>query len=114
MSKTKKIKSALPKLVSDRIKTLGENLMIARKRRGYSQEHLAQLVLVDRNTIRRLEKGDAGVSIAVLATTLWVLQMDDAFALLARPDQDRLGLSLSQDAIKQRIHMKPEKDDHDF
>lgn len=114
MSKNKKTKAALPPVVNDRIKTLGENIMIARKRRGYSQEHLAQLVLVDRNTIRRLEKGDAGVSIAVLATTLWVLQLDEAFGQLARPDQDRLGQSLAQGSMKQRIHMKTGENEHDF
>lgn len=114
MSKKSKTKSALPPVVQEHIRTLGKNIMIARKRRGYSQAHLARLVLVDRNTISRLEKGDAGVSIAVLVSTLWVLQLDAAFGQLAQPELDRLGLSLAMDTMKQRIHMKKEKDDHDF
>jgi len=114
MSKNKKTINALPPIIKDRIKTLGKNIEIARKLRGFSQEHLAQLALVNRNTIRRLEKGDPGVSLSLMATVLWLLQLDEGLEALAHPSQDRLGLSLSHENMKKRIHMKKEEEENDF
>lgn len=114
MSKNKKTIKALPPILKERLVTLGKNIEIARKRRGFSQEYLAGLALVNRNTISRLEKGDPGVSIALVATVLWILQLDENINNLAHPDQDRVGLSLSRTSLKKRIHMSHEEDEHDF
>ncbi|MFH2092134.1 MAG: helix-turn-helix domain-containing protein [Pseudomonadota bacterium] len=113
MSKNKKIVNALPPMIKQRLETLGKNIEIARKRRGFSQEYLSRLAMVNRNTIRRLEKGDPGVSMALVATVLWVLQLDENMDNLAHPDQDQVGLSFAKASMKNRIHMKTE-DEHDF
>ena len=46
---------------------LGENLRIARKRRGLRIVDLAQAAGCSQDTLRRLESGDPGVSLGVLA-----------------------------------------------
>ncbi len=115
MSKRTKITNAIPETVLNNLKKLGANIMLARKRRGFTQEHLAAQVLVDRNTIRRLEKGDPGVSLGIMATTLWILQLESDLNALARPENDRLGQSLSEAATKKRVRMKKQdQDEYDF
>ena len=85
---------------------------MARTRRRFTQEHLAGLVGISRETLGRLEQGDPGVSLAVLAGVLWALQLDHELEQVARPDKDVLGMSLEQGRQVQRVHMKDE--DHDF
>lgn len=114
MTKKSKAIDGLPPVVEKRLKGLGKNIEIARKRRSFSQAHLAKLVLVSRNTIMRLEKGDPGVSLAVFVSTLWALQLDDDLKSVAAPDKDGLGLSLAQRNLKKRIHMHGEGSEHDF
>ena len=113
MSKESKSINAIPANVLKRLASVGNNIMIARKRRGFSQQHLADLVLVSRNTIRRLEKGDPGISFGILASTLWVLQLDTDLEMLAKPENDQLGLALSE-PLKKRIRMKKKDDKYDF
>ncbi|SMD13357.1 hypothetical protein SAMN02746065_1491 [Desulfocicer vacuolatum DSM 3385] len=113
MNKKTKSTSAIPQVVLNHLKKVGNNIMLARKRRGFTQKHLANLVLADRNTIRRLEKGEPGVSLGIMATTLWVLQLESDLDALARPENDRLGQSLSEAATKKRVRMKKE-DEYDF
>lgn len=115
MSRRTKTTNAIPETVLNHLKKLGDNIMLARKRRGFTQEHLAAQVLVDRNTIRRLEKGDPGVSLGIMATTLWILQLESDLNALARPENDRLGQSLSEAATKKRVRMKKQdEDEYDF
>ena len=114
MSKQTKNKKALPPVVREYLKVLGERIMIARKRREYTQEHLARLVLVDRNTIGRLENGDPGISLGVFITALWALQLDECLDGIAHPNNDRLGLSLANEALKKRVRAKKERDEYNF
>lgn len=104
---------AIPDVVLNHLKKLGNNIRLARTRRGFTQAHLGNLVLADRNTIRRLENGDPGVSLGIMATTLWVLQLESDLDGLARPENDQLGLSLSGATTTQRVRMK-KQDEYDF
>lgn len=87
---TQAIQSLHPK-VRDRIKTVGSNITVARKRRGMTKVSLAELALVSRNTVTRVEKGDPSVSIGVLASILNVLHLEDDLASLASPFTDEIG-----------------------
>jgi len=55
----------LPVLTS--LKHVGEHIRLARKRRGMTMEQLAQAMLVTRKTLSRLEAGEPGISLGVLA-----------------------------------------------
>jgi transcriptional regulator with XRE-family HTH domain len=59
---------------------------MARLRRRYSAESVAKRAGVARATLYRVEKGDAGVSIATYASVLRVLGLQGDLDLLARDD----------------------------
>jgi transcriptional regulator with XRE-family HTH domain len=65
---------------------LGERLRLARLRRRYSAESVAKRAGIVRTTLYRVEKGDAGVSIATYASVLRVLGLQSDLDLLARDD----------------------------
>ena len=106
--------TSLPPRVQDHLQSLGNNIRLARKRREYSQEHLAGMAYVTRDTIRRLESGHPGVSLGVLVTVLWVLQLDESLSVVGHPDHDRLGLALDRKRLPERVRMKDKGDDYDF
>lgn len=66
---------------------MGERLRQARLRRRVPQTELAARVGVSRETISRLEQGDAKVSLSVLARVLGVLGFEEDLDLLAGKDE---------------------------
>jgi hypothetical protein len=48
-------------------------------------------MMVSLDTLQRLERGDTGVSLGVVATAMWALGLIDRLAALASPDQDTVG-----------------------
>lgn len=66
--------------------SLGERLRLARLRRRYSAESVAKRAGVARATLYRVEKGDAGVSLATYASVLRVLGLQGDLDLVARDD----------------------------
>ena len=108
------LKVVSPKMVS-LLKQVGENIRLARMRRGIKQSELAERVLVSRPTIRKLEKGEPSVSLAALVQVLDVLGLADQLLLLADPDSDELGKALEMNRVKRRRVDSPRcKDDLDF
>ena len=53
-------------LQSDKYKHLGLNIAYYRKERGFSQEHLAELVDISRTHMSRIETADCAVSLDVV------------------------------------------------
>ena len=47
---------------------LGRQIQLARKRRGLTMQEMADRMFVTRKTLTRLESGDPGVSVGVLAS----------------------------------------------
>lgn len=89
--------------VEEHLRRIGENIQVARKRRRYTMRKLADMARVSVPTIRRLERGDPGVSIGLVANVLWLLQLDDMLALLADPANDALGMSLDKARLPRAI-----------
>lgn len=84
------------------LKELGENIKLARLRRQFSTEQVAERANIGRTTLYHIEKGDPGVSIGAYLQVLTVLQLAEDFLLLAKDDE--LGRKL-QDAklnVKER------------
>ena len=65
---------------------LGENIKLARKRRKLTQVQLNERTGISRVTLRKIEKGDAGVSIGHYLSVLAVLNLADDFAKVAEDD----------------------------
>jgi transcriptional regulator with XRE-family HTH domain len=66
---------------------LGENIKLARKRRKLTQLQLNERTGISRVTLRKIEKGDAGVSIGHYLAVLAVLNLADDLAKVALDDE---------------------------
>ncbi len=82
---------------------LGRDLALARRKRGIATADMAARLFVSRNTLWRLERGDATVAIGTLATAAYILQLHDRLADLAAPASDSLALALDERRLPQRI-----------
>ena len=67
---------------------------------------LAERASISRMTLHKLEKGEPGVSIGIVATVLFVLGMSDRLAELADIRYDELGLALDEERLPKRIRRK--------
>ena len=85
-------------------KRLGKHINIARRRRRFSQQEMADKTGISRATYQRLEKGDSSVSISALVKVLFVLDGLHSFDELLAPEKDRIGMGLAEDALPQRVH----------
>ena len=91
------------------MRTMGENIRLARLRRDLSSEQVAERAGISRNTLIKIEKGDEGVAIGMYLRVLIVLGLQDNLLLVAKDDE--LGRKL-QDAgllLKERASKKWKK-----
>jgi transcriptional regulator with XRE-family HTH domain len=103
MPKPPEALSSLPPAAQEALRRLGENLAIARMRRKESQRVWAQRLGVSVPTLIRLEQGDPGVGIGIVATALWMLGRASALPELADPEKDRGALELDvREVLKRR------------
>ena len=85
------------------LKKLGADISIARKRRRMTQQRLADGAGVTVPTIRRLEAGDPGISLATLAMVLIVLGEGTRLGNLLDTSTDDIGLLIENERLPQRI-----------
>lgn len=89
------------------LEQLGENIKLARLRRKYSSDQVAQRANISRPTLLAIEKGSPGVNMTSYLKVLFVLGLEKD--LLKVAEDDKLGRKL-QDAglvIKERAPKKP-------
>lgn len=91
---------------------LGMNLRVARKRRRLLQGDLARKAGVGEKTVRRLEKGDHGVSVGNVLSVLWALGLLPTARALANPDTDEHGKTLELARLPERV--RESGPDNDF
>ncbi len=89
MPKTARAILQMPPATVAAIEKLGADLAVARLRRKESLKTWAQRMGVSVPTLQRLEAGEPGVGIGIVATALWLIQRDGALAQLAAPEQDQ-------------------------
>jgi transcriptional regulator with XRE-family HTH domain len=94
MPKSSAAVSLLPPSTAAALQQLGADLAVARLRRKESLKTWAKRMGVSVPTLMRLEAGEPTVSVAVLATALWLVGRDSALATLASPAQDRGALEM--------------------
>ncbi len=104
----------LPPEMTDSIRALGEHIRIARVRRNLTMEEMASRMFITRKTLARLEKGETGVSLAVLASALWVLGLDDNLKNIADPAQDTVGLFHERKKLPKRASANKQDNELDF
>ena len=89
MPKTARALQQLPPATQATLEKLGADLAVARLRRKESLKTWASRMGVSVPTLQRLEAGDPGVAIGIVATALWLIQRDSALGNLAAPEHDR-------------------------
>ena len=115
MNAHKKNNAISPPQVVALLQGLGRHIRIARKRRKMSEMKLAQLSFTSRATVQRLEAGEPGVGIGVLANVLWVLQLHEDLGMVANPNTDSHGKYLEEVHLPKRVRDMTGKDDkYDF
>jgi transcriptional regulator with XRE-family HTH domain len=115
MAKASRSTKALPAAAAKAIAVLAQDIATARKRRRIPQRLLAQRMMVSLDTLQRLERGDPGVGLGVIATALWALGLIDRLAALASPDQDTVGKSEELRRLPKRARVpRASKSDFDF
>lgn len=89
MPKTARALQQLPPATLATLEKLGADLAVARLRRKESLKTWATRMGVSVPTLQRLEAGDPGVGIGIVATALWLIQRDAELGNLAAPEHDR-------------------------
>ncbi len=89
MPKTARALQQLPPATAAAIEKLGADLAVARLRRKESLKAWAKRMGVSVPTLQRLEAGDPGVGIGIVATALWLIRRDGELGNLAAPEHDQ-------------------------
>lgn len=82
---------------------LGRDLSEARRRRRITTETMAERASISRVTLRKVEKGDPGVSMGIYARVLFVLGMAERLGELADVRSDTVGLELEEERLPKRV-----------
>lgn len=106
--------SSLPVAALQGLKALGRDIGIARRRRQQTQQLLAEKMLVNVETVRRIERGDPAVAIGIIASALFMLGLGDRLGQLAAPSTDRVGEGEALRALPRRIRRPAVDPDLDF
>lgn len=103
-------KASLPSIrAQNELKKLGADIAAARKRRSITQARLAEGAGINVSTVRRLESGDHGISLGVLAMVLVVLGEPARLGSLLDGAKDEVGLMLDTQNLPQRVRSASKK-----
>lgn len=103
MPSTPQALQALPPAATQALRSLGENLAVARVRRRESQRAWAKRLGISVPTLIRMERGDPGVSAGIYATALWLMGRVNALPAVAAPAEDKGALESDvRSALKRR------------
>lgn len=88
--------STLPRAARNALVKLGEDIVVARKKRRISTISMAERAFISRNTLYKVEHGDPTVSIGIYATVLSLLGLVDKLGDIADRRDDSLGLDIEE------------------
>jgi transcriptional regulator with XRE-family HTH domain len=91
------------------LRKLGQNISHARRRRRIPAALLAERAGINRMTLYKIERGELGVSMGAYATVLFALDLLGPIADLADVKNDPVGLSLEEERLPKRIHIRRKK-----
>lgn len=96
-----------PQAVLQQIELLGQNIAVARKRRGETQTQWARRLGVSQPTMARMERGDPSVAMVSYVMCMWLVNPAVAVADLISPLNDHA--ALEREVLRARKPRKPRK-----
>jgi transcriptional regulator with XRE-family HTH domain len=96
----------LPLPVKRALAKLGPDLRAARIRRKIPTTLMAERAMITRTTLSKIERGDAGVSMGMYATVLFLLGMSERLETLADIRYDEVGLALADEELPRQVRRK--------
>lgn len=91
-----------------RLRQIGNNFQVARKRRQKTVQQAAEMMGTSLSSVRRMEAGDPAVRVETYLAALEVYQLDQTLRF-AEPEDDLIGLALEKQRLPQRVRAKKEK-----
>ena len=76
----------MPRALTQQLQLMGEQIMLARKRRHLSMQDIADRATVTRLTVSKVEHGDPRVAMGIYARVLFALNLEKDISLLAADD----------------------------
>ena len=76
----------MPRALTQHLELMGEQIMLARKRRHLSMQDIADRATVTRLTVSKVEHGDPTVSMGIYARILFALNLEKDIPLIAADD----------------------------
>lgn len=102
----KQPKQLLPLPVDRALKKFGNDIRIARLKRGLTIEMMSERIGIHRSTYGKMEKGDPMVGLGAYAAALFVLGFGTPLGELIDQRQDDTGLLLDLEKLPKRIRSK--------
>lgn len=93
----------LPLPVKRALTKLGQDIHSARVRRRITTTTMAERAFITRMTLRKVERGDPGVSLGIYATVMFVLGLTPRLADLVDSRTDDVGLQLEEERLPKRV-----------
>lgn len=84
---TKRSKMVIYPQMARRLKTVGKQIKLARKRRHLTAQLVAERAGVSRSSVCAVERGDPSVSFGIYANVLAAIGLPDDILLLAKDDE---------------------------
>ncbi len=76
----------MPKALNRNLQIMGEQIKLARKRRHFSMQDIADRATVTRLTVSKVERGDPTVAMGIYARVLYALNLENDILRLAADD----------------------------
>jgi transcriptional regulator with XRE-family HTH domain len=95
--------NTLPRAARSALVKLGEDIVVARKKRRISTVSMAERAFISRGTLYKVEKGDPTVSMGIYATVLSILGLIEGLGQAADRREDTLGLDIEEDRLPKKI-----------
>lgn len=101
----------IPLSATRSLKKMGENIAVARKRRGLRVADVAKYTRLSEATVSRMERGDAGVSMGAFFSVMHILGELQRVMSIMDADNDKIGLIMSENSLPKGVRKKNERTD---
>jgi len=99
------VSTPIPLPVERTLQRLGHNIALARRRRHWTQEMLAQRIGASARTVRRMEEGEPGIALHILARALHAFGELQALNQVLEGAQDMVGMMLMDEKLPKRVRL---------